>query len=75
MLGAQRLGVPVLDCLVFEDATVGIQAGEAAGADIMVVTSTHLAPMATAHACIEEYGALKARRGADGLLSLSQMAP
>jgi sugar-phosphatase len=75
VLGAQRLGVLVQDCLVFEDATVGIQAGEAAGADILVVTSTHLAPMVTAHACIEEYGALKALRGADGLLSLSRLAP
>ena len=73
VLGAQRLGVPVQDCLVFEDATVGIQAGEAAGADIMVVTSTHMAPMVTAHACIEEYSALKAERGADGLLSLSPL--
>ena len=75
VLGARRLGVPVQDCLVFEDATVGIQAGEAAGADIMVVTSTHMAPMVTAHACIEEYSALKAERGADGLLSLSSLAP
>ena len=73
VLGAQRLGVPVQDCLVFEDATVGIQAGEAAGADIMVETSTHVAPMVTAHACIEQYGALKAERGADGLLSLSPL--
>lgn len=75
VLGARRLGVPVQDCLVFEDATVGIQAGEAAGADIMVVTSTHLTPMVTAHACIEQYGALNAERGADGLLSLSSLAP
>lgn len=27
VLGAQRLGVPVQDCLVFEDASVGIRAG------------------------------------------------
>jgi len=64
----QAAGIPV-------PAVLGIQAGEAAGADIMVVTSTHLAPMVTAHACIEEYGALKALRGADGLLSLSRLAP
>lgn len=75
VLGAQRLGVAVQDCLVFEDATVGIQAGEAAGADIMVVTSTHLVPMMTAHACIEGYGALQALRDADGLLSLRKLAP
>ncbi|WP_248749202.1 HAD-IA family hydrolase [Pseudomonas sp. MWU15-20650] len=75
LLGAQRLGVPVQDCLVFEDAVVGIRAGESAGADIVVVTSTHLAPMVTAHACIEGYEALQAQRDADGLLYLQMLAP
>ncbi|AZF11655.1 Putative phosphatase YfbT [Pseudomonas sp. R2-37-08W] len=72
VLGAQRLGVPVQDCLVFEDATVGIRAAEAAGADVMVVTSTHLAPMATEHACIEGYEGLQVVREADGLLTLRE---
>jgi sugar-phosphatase len=71
VLGAQRLGVPVQDCLVFEDATVGIQAAEAAGANVMVVTSTHLAPMATEHACIEGYEGLRVVREAD-LLTLRE---
>lgn len=70
LLGAQRLGVPVRDCLVFEDASVGIRAGEAAGADVMVVTSTHLKPMVTEHARIDGYAHLRVQRGADGLLSL-----
>ena len=69
-LGAQRLGVPVQDCLVFEDATVGIRAGEAAGADVLVVTSTHLKPMLTEHPSIEGYGQLQVHRSADGLLYL-----
>ncbi|MGY3322193.1 HAD family hydrolase [Pseudomonas sp. TE3911] len=69
-LGAQRLGVPVQDCLVFEDATVGIRAGEAAGADVLVVTSTHLKPMPTEHPSIEGYEQLQVRRSADGLLYL-----
>lgn len=68
LLGAQRLGVPVEECLVFEDATVGIRAGEAAGADVMVVTSTHLEPMVTKHPSINGYEKLQARRSADGLL-------
>ncbi|AZF32944.1 Putative phosphatase YfbT [Pseudomonas sp. R4-35-07] len=72
VLGAQRLGVPVQDCLVFEDATVGIRAAEAAGADVMVVTSTHLAPMATEHACIGGYEGLQVVREADGLLTLRE---
>ncbi|AZF59118.1 HAD family hydrolase [Pseudomonas sp. R11-23-07] len=72
VLGAQRLGVPVQDCLVFEDARVGIRAAEAAGADVMVVTLTHLAPMATEHACIEGYEGLQVVRDADGLLTLRE---
>jgi len=70
VLGARRLGVPVQDCLVFEDATVGIRAGEAAGADVMVVTSTHHAPMLTEHSSIDGYEQLSVLRDADGLLYL-----
>lgn len=74
VLGAQRLGVSVQDCLVFEDATVGIRAGEAAGADVMVVTSTHLKPMVTEHPSIDGYEQLKVQRSADGLLCLERAA-
>ncbi|WP_300627230.1 HAD-IA family hydrolase [Pseudomonas sp.] len=72
VLGAQRLGVPVQDCLVFEDAAVGIRAAEAAGADVMVVTSTHLAPMATEHACINGYEGLRVLQEAGGLLTVRE---
>ena len=72
VLGAQRLGVPVQDCLVFEDAAVGIRAAEAAGADVMVVTSTHLAPMATEHACINGYEGLQVLQEAGGLLTVRE---
>lgn len=71
-LGAQRLGVAAQDCLVFEDATVGIRAGEAAGADVMVVTSTHLTPMVTAHAWIDGYEQFQVRRDAEGLLRVER---
>ena len=70
VLGAQRLGVPVQDCLVFEDATVGIRAGEAAGADVVVVTSTHLKPMETPHLSIDGYEQLQAQRDEEGLMVL-----
>lgn len=72
VLGAQRLGVPVQECLVFEDAPVGIRAGVASGADIVVVTCTHLAPMVTEHATIVGYEQLKVHRDDDGLLRLSK---
>ncbi|PRA33647.1 HAD-IA family hydrolase [Pseudomonas poae] len=71
VLGAQRLGVPVEECLVFEDALAGIRAGEAAGADVMVVTSTHHEPMTTPHPSIDGYEQLQVQRSADGLLSLT----
>lgn len=74
VLGAQRLGVPVRDCLVFEDAPVGIRAGEAAGAAVVVVTSTHLAPMCTAHASIDGYEQLHVQRDDDGMLRLHSLA-
>lgn len=74
VLGAQRLGVPVQDCLVFEDANVGIRAGEAAGADVLVVTSTHLAPMATEHPSIDGYERLQVQRDEAGMLHLHRLA-
>lgn len=40
-LGAARLGVPAQDCLVVEDAPAGVQAGRAAGARVLAVTTTH----------------------------------
>lgn len=74
VLGAQRLGVSVQDCLVFEDATVGIRAGEAAGADVIVVTATHLTPMETPHATIDGYEQVQALRDDDGRLRLQSLA-
>ncbi len=74
VLGAERLGVPVQDCLVFEDATVGIRAGEAGGADVMVVTSTHHVPMVTEHPSTDGYEQLQVRRNAEGLLYLQSTA-
>lgn len=73
VLGAQRLGVPVQDCLVFEDAAVGIRAGEAAGADVLVVTATHLTPIVTAHACINDYQRLQVLHDAEGKLRLQRL--
>jgi len=73
VLGAQRLGVPVQDCLVFEDASVGIRAGEAAGADVMVVTATHHTPMVTEHPSIAGYEHLQVLRDDAGLLHLQRL--
>ncbi|MFC3642560.1 HAD-IA family hydrolase [Aquibium oceanicum] len=56
LLAAERLGQAVGDCLVFEDAPAGIQAAEAAGARVVVVTATHMHRLETSHPMIAGYG-------------------
>ena len=55
LLGAARLGQPIADCLVFEDAPAGIQAAEAAGAAVLVVAATHGHALDTGHPRINGY--------------------
>ncbi len=55
LLAADRLGVAIDECLVFEDAPAGIAAAEAAGADVMVLTATHRHPVETVHPRIAGY--------------------
>nr|WP_273010242.1 HAD family hydrolase [Pseudomonas proteolytica] len=75
LLGAQRLGVPIGDCLVFEDAPVGIRAGEAAGADVLVVTSVHGEPMVTDLPTIASYDRVHVQCDAAGSLRLRPSTP
>ena len=37
LLGAQRLGVRIVECLIFEDSPAGVAAAKAAGADVAIV--------------------------------------
>ena len=41
LLAAQRLNVPAAQCVVFEDAPAGIEAGRAAGAVVIALRTTH----------------------------------
>lgn len=61
LLGAKRLGVDPKRCLVFEDAVAGILAGEGAGADVTVITTTHTTPFETPHFSIADYEAWSVR--------------
>lgn len=71
-LGAERLGFDPKKCLVFEDATAGIIAGETAGCRVIVVTATHPTPPKTSHHCIKSYKELELQVAEDGRLSLSK---
>lgn len=70
LLAAGRLGLEPRDCLIFEDATVGIQAAEAAGAALMIITTTHQHPLETAHATLASYADISVKIDNDGKLHL-----
>jgi sugar-phosphatase len=69
-LAARRLGVEPVDCLIFEDAAVGIRAGEAAGANVMVITATHVHPLQTPHATLAGYDSVEVRVDLHSQISL-----
>ena len=72
LLAAKRLGQEPHDCLIFEDATVGIQAAEAAGAAMMIITTTHQHPLESAHATLASYAAVSVKADSNGLLQLQK---
>jgi sugar-phosphatase len=69
-LAAERLQVAPQECLVFEDADAGIRAGEASGADVMVVTATHTHPVVTHHPQIKDYLGLAVEMNEAGLIRI-----
>lgn len=70
LLAARRLGLEPRDCLIFEDAAVGIQAAEAAGAALVIITTTHQHPLHTAHATLAGYDAVQVNVDSAGKLRL-----
>lgn len=55
LLAARLLGVDPAACMVLEDAPAGIAAGQAAGAQVLVLTATHSAPLVTECATVPDY--------------------
>jgi mannitol-1-/sugar-/sorbitol-6-phosphatase len=55
LLGAKKLGVRAEDCLVFEDTSPGISAGEASGAKVLVINAVHQPPIATHHESVDNF--------------------
>jgi mannitol-1-/sugar-/sorbitol-6-phosphatase len=70
ILGSERLGVSPHEVLVFEDVLAGIQAGENAGADVMVITATHSHPIETGHSKIPGYLDVVPHVSEDGRISV-----
>lgn len=69
ILGAERLGFSPSDVLVFEDVPAGIQAGEAAGAEVMVITATHSHPVEGGQYRMTDYTAVAPHVADDGRVS------
>lgn len=67
-LGARRLGVDAARCLIFEDATAGVQAAEAVGASVVVVSALHSAATDTPHPSIPDYRGVSSEILDDGRL-------
>ena len=72
-LAADKLGFDVRDCIVFEDAPAGIQAGEAAGATVAVVTTTHSHDIGTRHPTIDSYSHLRATSDGGGAIRINEV--
>lgn len=55
---AKLLGVDPTQCVVFEDAPAGINAGERMGANVVVISATHSHSIVTDHLSIDSYDEL-----------------
>ncbi len=69
LMAARRLGVDANTCLVFEDALPGILAGEAAGAEVLVVGKAAY----PSHPAASDYTALSVSVSEDGALQLARL--
>ena len=70
-LAASQLGYKTEDCVIFEDAAAGIQAGEAARAAVVVITATHQHKIDTPHPTLRDYRNLRTIAATGGKLKLA----
>jgi sugar-phosphatase len=73
-LAAERLAVDATDCAIFEDADAGIRAGEAAGAQVIVITATHAHALSTSHPTFRSFDEIETHISL-GRISLRNRAP
>ncbi|MHA6769833.1 HAD-IA family hydrolase [Sphingobium ummariense] len=70
LAAARALGVPISDCLIWEDAPAGIAAAEAAGATVIVVGATHPRRLETPHPVVQDYVSFHVEADSTGALTL-----
>jgi len=69
--GAELLGIPAAECVVFEDAPSGTQAGRAAGATVIATPFSHSpAQLTAAHHLIQDLSRLEVAIDRDGWIEL-----
>jgi sugar-phosphatase len=68
LAAARALGVAAADCIVFEDAAVGLQAGRAAGMQVVALAKTPSVDMLRQECWLYDYRALSLRVAPDRLL-------
>ncbi|WP_163535710.1 HAD-IA family hydrolase, partial [Klebsiella pneumoniae] len=66
LAAAERLGVAIGDCLVWEDSPAGLAAADAAGAAAIVITETHHRALDTSHPMRADYRGLDVETDAQG---------
>lgn len=74
LLAAQKLQVPADRCIVFEDAPPGVQAGRAAGAQVIGLSTTHSVAellAAGANTVIDNLSCIAAQVAADGSITFT----
>ena len=75
LAAARALGVDASDCLIWEDAPAGIEAGKAAGATVIVVEATHRGEGAATRLRVRDYRDVTPCAAPDGGLRLVQGFP
>lgn len=73
ILAAEELGIPIEDCLVFEDSPSGIKAGVASGAKTIAVCTSHPVEKINdvgAHYVVPSLDCVFARKNPDGTIQI-----
>jgi sugar-phosphatase len=71
LLAASRLGVPVAECLIFEDSEAGIAAAEATSGTIVRINTRPQAAADSDHLTLRDFAGLSVTMGQDNRLAIA----